>query len=193
MQKRNIFFLVLLICLNACRNTPAKDAAQAAAPGQQVAKDTMNIFPVSDFLAGQIKTIESMPVTPLRLITDSDKTDSAWITREDIQKFARPFFNPVIDSAMLSRFFKGNSFLDQTVNSVTLTYSIIPEFTNRLPLRTITVYIHPETNKVERVYIEKEAGDTIEQLTWKPDDWFSIRKIEDGKINEEKIKWNFAD
>lgn len=192
MHKQYFLFIIVFILLISCDNTREKKRAkQLAATALNDNGDTMNIFPVTDFLSGQIRILEGSPVTPLRLLIKDGKTDSVWIAREDIEKFASPFLTPVIDSMFLNKYFRGNSFLDQTVNAVTFNYGVRPEYAKEVPLKSVTVYIRPQTNKVERIYLEKESADTIEQLTWKANNWFSIRKIEAGRINEEKVKWNF--
>lgn len=192
MHKQYLPFIVLFSLAVSCNSASEKKSALPPGVAQQTRhEDTMNIFPVTEFLTGQIKMLEGSPVTPLRVTDTGGKTDSLWITREDVRKFAAPFLTPVIDSVFLSKYFSGNSFLDQTVNAVTINYGVKSEFAGEIPLKSVTVYIEPQTSRVERIYLEKESADTIEQLTWKADNWFSIRNIKAGRVNEEKVKWNF--
>lgn len=163
-------------------------------------KDNLSMFPVTEFLEGQLKNIENSPVTPLKLIIADGKIDSVWITREMIREFAEPFLTPLIDSASLSFYFDGESFIDQTVNSVTFTYDANQSLPKNISLRTINVYADPELGNITKVYLLKESYldklVTKVQLTWKTDQWCSIRTIvqkeeETTVITEEKVTWNF--
>ncbi len=156
-------------------------------------KDTIPVFPVTDYLLGQLSTIETLQTTPVKIVNDGNKTDSVWIQREDVRPIAAPFLQPVIDSVSLQEYFTGNSFLDQTVGAVTFTYVPKPDFKDDSGLREINVYIDPQTNKVQRIYLVKEKGDTTLQLTWKSGSWFSLRSIVNDKVKEEKVKWGFND
>ncbi len=190
MHKHAFLLILISFSLAACNNGDhsAKDADSKVIASP---KDTLAVFPVTDYLLGQLKTIEEMPVTPLRTVRQSDKTDSSWIKREEVRELAAPFLSPVIDSASLHQFFTGNSFLDQTVNAVTFTYSALPTIPENISLKEINVYIDPQTKEVQRVYLVKEQGDTTLQLTWKTGSWFSIRSINGNNIKEEKVSWSF--
>jgi hypothetical protein len=158
-------------------------------------------FPVTDFLLGQLHQLDSMPVTPLKIIKDGqNKIDSVWLKREDIRQFAQPFLAPVIDSISVSSYFSVKSFLDQTINSITLTYDPKVKLPQNFHLRRWDVYIDPQSGTVKRIYIVKEFGnervDSTLQLTWNVGSDCSIRTIEQlpenqSIIKEEKMIWNF--
>lgn len=159
-----------------------------------------SVFPVTEFLKGQLKKIESSPVTPLKLTMDNNELDSVWISRESVRDFAEPFLTPVIDSASLSPYFDGESFLDQTVNLITLTYFANSSLPKENELKSINIYVNPEDGTVSKVYLLKESYiDSIRtkvQLTWQTDEWCSITTIiqkndENPVIKEEKVIWNF--
>lgn len=192
MQKQASLIVMISILFLACNNEQhsGKQIKETEGIGT-VKKDTLAVFPVTDYLLGQIKVIEDLPVTPLQTFGEKEKVDSNWIKREDIRKLAAPFLTPVIDSASLNSYFSGNSFLDQTVNAVTFTYTALPEAPGDISLREINVYVDPQTNEVQRIYLVKEKGDTTFQLTWKSGSWFSIRTIHGSDITEERVKWNF--
>ncbi|MBW7839104.1 MAG: hypothetical protein H3C36_05600 [Chitinophagaceae bacterium] len=186
------FILLFSLCTAAC--TSNKKTQEPSANTDSLAtiqRDTIPVFPVTDYLLGQISILEQSPVTLLKTTQGNQATDSVWYQREDAEKLAQPFLSPVIDSSSLQKYFKGNSFIDQTINAVTFTYT--PRSAN-LPvdgLREINVYINPQSNEVTRIYLLKEKGDTTIQLTWKSGEWFSVRTISGSKVTEEKVKWNF--
>ena len=163
-------------------------------------KITLSVFPVTEFLKGQLKEVEKSPVTPLKTTTLNGHVDSIWISRDSIRSFAAPFLLPVIDSANLSAYFNGDSFLDQTINSFTLSYEANDKLPQDISLRTIDIYVEPKGNTITKVYLLKETDvgpvRTKVQLTWKTDEWCSIVTItqnngEKPAIKEEKIKWVF--
>ncbi|MEO6188267.1 MAG: hypothetical protein ABIO77_05465 [Ginsengibacter sp.] len=195
MQKSFSFLLIFVVVAVFSCSGPADKKQIAETPA-----DSTMMFPVTDFLEGQLIEIEKMPVTPLKTITIGGKVDSDWVTREDIRAFAAPFLSPKIDSISMSQYFAGKSFLDATLNLVTLTYDpkvVLPKTMN---LRHWDVYINPENNGVQRVYLVYESQENdvniTKQLTWTVGKWCSIRTISqkensDPEIKEERIIWKF--
>jgi hypothetical protein len=195
---KNLFTLLLwgLMLIVASCNSDEKTIATES----PVKKDTISIFPVTDFLKGQLRELDSMPVTVLRTVTVNGSTDSTWLKRESIRLFALPFLARVIDSASVSSYFSAKSFLDQTINAFTLTYDANNNLPDSITLHHWSVYIDPQTNQVQRIYLVKENAKHNEgittQLTWKVNEWCSIRTITEKPgnapdIREEKLKWDF--
>ena len=154
----NKFFypvLGLLFLLFSCNSPDSSETLSAN-------EENSSVFPVTEFLTGQLNIIENSPVTPLKLIIKGDHVDSVWISRDSVRSFAEPFFNPVIDSASLSSYFDGESFLDQTINSVTFTYDANQSLPKDISLRTIDVYVNPDLGTITRVYLLKEKR----TVTW---------------------------
>ncbi len=143
-----------------------------------------------------------MPVTPLKIIIDNGKRDSIWLKKGDIRPFAKPFLSPLIDSISLHELFEEASFMDQTINAVTLSYDPVKKLPDSMKIAHWDVYIDPQKGTVQRVYIVKEEtlnGVALTtQLTWKANKWCSIRTIEQQpkmapRIKEEILKWEFDD
>ncbi|MEO6682086.1 MAG: hypothetical protein ABIN48_04610 [Ginsengibacter sp.] len=163
-------------------------------------KETVAVFPVTEFLQGQLKEIEKSPITALKETIVNDKIDSLWISRDSIRIIAAPFLTPLIDSASLSPYFDGDSFMDQTINFLTLTYNANERVPENFHLRRIDIYIQPESNIVSSIYLLKENSNEKEntkvQLTWKANESFSIRTITQMEgmepiIKLEKVTWDF--
>ncbi len=149
---------------------------------------------------GQIKEIESLPVTPLKIEINGTRQDSGWIDKKNIGKFATPFLHPEIDSANMANLFTGKSFLDQTIDAFTFSYDARAKLPDSIKLTHWDVYIDPHKNTVQRIYMVKT--DTIDskpatvQLTWVAGKWFSIRNIlqvtgKEPIIKEQILKWDF--
>jgi hypothetical protein len=187
-----LFFFIIFTGCGSQKNTQVAPVSASS--------ESLSIFPVTSFLKGQLLEIDSMPVTPLQIITVDGKSDSTWLKRADIRSLASPFLTPVIDSLTMSSLFSEKSFLDQTINSFTFSYDPKTTLPDSLHIRHWDVYINPQTNSVSRVYMVKEKNenniDSTIQLTWLADKWYSIRTIEkepgkEPKVKEMKMIWNF--
>jgi hypothetical protein len=194
MQKLFLFSLLVFIIIFTSCHTEQKPVTVVA----QKISDTTNIFAVTSFLKGQLNMFDTMPVTPLRTISENGKTDSSWLKREDIRRNATPFLTPVIDSVNMTSLFSEKSFLDQTINAYTFSYDAKVKLPDSIKLTHWDVYMNPQTNNIERIYMVKENGDTTTQLTWLVNKSYSIRTIisepaREAKIKEEKMIWNFDD
>ena len=188
-------WLLSLFILSACNNAHNKQAQPI-----NTAEETPPYFPVTDFLLGQLNEIDSMPVTPVKITIAGLKNDSVWLTKKDIRTFAIPFLSPVIDSDFIQKFYAGESFMDQTINTVTFSYdakSILPD---SIKLNHWDVYIDPQKNTVQRIYLVKNNAtngvNVTEQLTWIVNKWCSRRTITQEvnkapEIKEEIMKWDF--
>jgi len=198
MQK---FFTVLIFQLLVLTSCQHSNNEKNEVRYQEKSKETQTFFPVTDFLLGQLRELDSLPVTPLKTVKiNKNKIDSVWLKREDIRDFATPFLLPVIDSVSLSPYFSMKSFIDQTINSITLTYDPIKQLPDSINLRTWDVYIDPQKGTVQRIYIvkenEKDGGNVTTQLTWNVNNYCSIRTItqipgKEPSIKEERMTWNF--
>ena len=188
---------VLLVSLSACHNKKAKQSSRI-----NNTEENQRFFPVTDFLRGQLNEIDSLPVTPLKITISNGKRDSIWLTKKDIRLFVSPFLKPVIDSISMKNYFTEQSFLDQTINAITLTYDPKIKIPDSIKLNHWDIYIDPQQSKVQRIYLVKEEninGATITtQLTWKVNAWCSIRTItqqpnNEPRIKEEIMKWDLDD
>ncbi len=195
---RKIFTFIipgLLIIFTACHSKGKTELTSI-----KDSEETQAIFPITDFLKGQLHEIDTMPVTPLKTVTAKGKTDSIWLKRESIRVFAAPFLTPVIDSVTMSSYFSEKSFLDQTINAATFSYDVKRKLPDSINLHHWDVYIDPQKGTVQRIYLLKEnttdSADITTQLTWKANQWCSIRTItqkpgKDPEIKEEKMTWVF--
>lgn len=198
MQKLFLFSLLnCIIFFSACHSGNTTEPIASSTSG-----DSVNIFPVTSYLKAQLRALDTMPVTPLQIKTSAGKTDSTWMKREDIRKQAAPFLSPEIDSIHMHSLFNEKSFLDQTVNAYTFSYDPKKQLPDSIDLVHWDVYMNPQTNTIERIYLVKEkdsAGSSvIKQLTWVVNKWYSIRTItqnQDNKPNVKEVKliWNFDD
>lgn len=182
--------MVLFYC---CTEQKQQDSQQQKTGSEK----EYTFFAVTEYIRGQLSEMDSLPITPLKIVIQNGRQDSVWMKKENIRPFAGPFLYPKIDSAYLNNFYEERSFLDQTINSITLTYEPINDSAD---YKTIIVYIDPAKNKVTRIYLVKETaggtGNQTMQLTWKSNKWCKITTITEKKdnqpdIKEEIMKWDF--
>ena len=168
---------------------------------QKTTENKNNFFPVTQYLLGQLKELDSLPVTPLKITSINSKTDSVWLKKSEIRSFVQPFLNPVIDSISWSKYFIEKSFLDQTINAFTFSYDPIKQLPDSIELKRWDIYVDPGTGKVKRLYIVKQLNTPPQQtiqLTWKQGYFCKITTITEKpgaspQIKEEQLIWNFND
>jgi hypothetical protein len=190
------FFFILLITgvlITACNQKKVTQQEKA------ITENKNNFFPVTQYLLGQLKELDSLPITPLKVTSINGKTDSVWLKRDQVRSFVQPFLNPVIDSISLSKYFAEKSFLDQTINAFTFSYDPVRQLPDSIELKRWDVYVDPATGKVNRVYIVKQLNATPQQTTqliWKQGHYCKITTIIEKtgvspQIKEEQLTWNF--
>jgi hypothetical protein len=196
MQTKHLAIVIFFIFLQyACNQKKSSVPYQA----QKDSTEQQTFFPVTEYIRGQLKEIDSLPVTPVKIININGKEDSVWMKKEDIRPFAEPFLIPEIDTANFKKLFVGKSFLDQTINAVTFSYDPIDKLPDTLQLRRWDVYIDPQKNSIKRIYIVKQINNngTLQtvQLTWRSNKWCKITTITEQQGNQDKkeetMKWDF--
>ncbi len=169
--------------------------------GHSTEKDTtekQKFFPVTAYLKGEIFNIKKSGVNPLKYTTVNEHTDSVWLKTEDLDAAVQEFLNPVIDSVNLITLFTEKSFMDQSIDAVTLTYDATGILPDSMKLKHWDVYIYPQSGNVKRIYMVKEIdkAKTL-QLTWVSNKWCKVTSIvtDDKGLTkiekEEKLIWDF--
>ena len=91
---KQFLFAAFLLCLFSCHNTP--NTVTSTTPIAAPTRPDTSFFPVTAYIKGQMLQFDSMPVTPLHIITIRDKSDSQWIKREERKSFLSSFLEPEI-------------------------------------------------------------------------------------------------
>ena len=155
-------------------------------------------FPLTSYIKGELLEIKNSGINPLKYTTLNNKKDSAWVKIEEMENVFAEYIQPEIDSSTLAPYFTEKKFFDQTLNAITLTYDPVKQLPDSFQLQHFDVYIEPEKNKVEKIYmVKKLANGKIRQLTWhsgKSARAITVSEDSSGKpvIEDELlIKWNF--
>lgn len=187
-----IFVVAFVILFSACKHSPKTSVEKQNEPVNSEIVE--NFFPVTSYLKGQIAELKSDGINPLILTTNGSRVDSTWLKVDSFNIAFKEFLSPLIDTSNLKSFFKETRFLDQSIPAYTWTYSPISALPDSINLQQWDVYVNPETNKVERIFIKKTAPGNIQlQLTWVAKEYAKIVSIKDNNIIEKDItiKWRF--
>ena len=198
MSKPRFIIFLIIIYLSGCANK--NEEIQSSSPIEQ-SNSQDSFFPVTSYIRGQVLLIDSLPITPLQIISIKGKTDSTWRTKEILKQFLAPFLTAEISETNLTKYFKETRFNDQTIDAITFTYEPKAKLPDSISLRRWDVYVDPEKEVVTKIYIVKhlkENGQNItQQLTWQPGKLAKISTIlnkPDGSLEllkEEQFIWNF--
>ncbi len=135
----------------SCENLQDKKVEGQNETGKQ------EIFPVSAFVAGQLHVVDSLQLPVVKYTTTNNSTDTALISTLEMITLAKEFTEPDITDPQLKKFYRESSFADQSVPSVTFTYSTPnPD----LEIQRVDVIIQPDpvrNDKVSSIYIEKKT------------------------------------
>jgi hypothetical protein len=165
----SIFLLVLAACNN--NKTPKTEANQGTAIDS--ANPNVVFFPVADYVKSQVHMVDSMQLPILKItIVGKDSVPSS-MKQEEFSKIAAEFYTPDISDASIKPEYKETAFADQSIPSVTFTYTTKNP---ALEIQRLDVLVKPDpvqSDKVRTIYIEKffEKGDTSfsQKLFWRAD------------------------
>ena len=101
------FFLGTVIFFAACNiNKKSHGDINTINNSQIIIGDTVsNFFPVTSYLRGEIFSIKTGGITPIKKTTAGKVTDSMWVKETDFETTFSAFLFPVIDTANLKKTF----------------------------------------------------------------------------------------
>ena len=194
MQKTVLVFVTLGFLVQACHEQ-SNDKQPAAV------EEKKDYFPVADYIRSEINYVDSLPLGIVKYHIAQDKKDSSYIKTEEFDKLAKEFLPAELSDSSFTRDFTESSFIDQTTQSVTFTYSTADA---GHILRRVDVLASPEQgfNKVKSIYMEKtiNKGDSIviKKMYWKAKRSFQIISIleagnQPAVTSQLKVVWDNRD
>lgn len=156
-----------------------------------------SFFPVTDYIKGQVEIIKSNPLNPLMIKTVAGKSDSVYVKIESLDSLFSAFTTPLIDTVNLMNNYKQSRFYDKTIDQYTLSYEAKDPNKLEEGLLSWDVYVSPENNMVNRVYLVKQLPNKNQlQLTWESDKYCKMIEINGTKtenpiVKETNILWKF--
>jgi hypothetical protein len=164
-------FLMTGGCSNDKEKRPASDSLTV------VKKD---YFPVLDFLKGEIAYVDSFPLKIVQFRSAQGHKDSSIIQSAAFGELAKEFLSPALEKQAFEKDFTESSFLDQTSQSLTFTYSTKND---QIDVQRVDVLASPSLgfDKVKSIYIEKvirsKDSSVVEKMYWKSRSNFQIIRI----------------
>ena len=188
------FLITILICTTTLYS--CKDEKPSIIKPEQ--KEKGNYFPVSGFLKGQIHYADSIPTAMLKIVTKNNKLDSAYIKRDEFDNLVHDFIFPELEQNIFEKEFKENSFIDQTTQSATFTYS---SNNSKLQLQRVDVLATADESysKVKSVFMQAtiNKNDTIivKKLYWQTNKYFQVATItmlpnQSKTVSQIKVIWD---
>jgi hypothetical protein len=153
----------LLLLAAACHRKEPPPPTPAQTPHATRPADTAqnHFFPIADYIRTEISTVDSTPIAILKYSIENGRTDSAFISSPVFHQLALQFIMPDLDSAFFEKNYSQKTFMDETNDLLTFTYSPLNK---DQPLQRADVLINTEANnQVKSIYLEKtySSGDTV--------------------------------
>src|SRR5882762_1148044 len=115
---------VTLFLLSSCNN--ANTAKKISGVDTAAVVEKQSFFPVTAYIKGQLYSITTKGINPLKYTTIHDHTDSVWLKTEELNSAVKDFLTPEIDSTNLTSLFSENKFVDRSLDDAfTFTYDPI--------------------------------------------------------------------
>lgn len=143
--------------------------------------------------------VDSLQMPLTKTVTINKKSTLTSLSDAEFKSLAQHFREPDINDPTIKKFYKEESFADQSVPSVTLTYSTT---STSMEIQRMDIVVKPDpiqNDKVSSIYIEKlfHKNDTLitEKLYWKANKNFLVvtDKQVGGKslpVEQVKVVWD---
>jgi hypothetical protein len=134
-------------------------------------------FPVAEVIESEIRQIDTTPVALRKLITGNGHADSGFIKPAEFQALAMQFVVPEFRNGQFEKKFTETSFIDNSTQAATFTYSTTDM---DLPLQRVDIVTvpHGENHEMESVYIERQriSGDSsiLDKMFWRAGREFQV-------------------
>jgi hypothetical protein len=152
-----------------------------------------DFLPVQDFLRSEIAWVDSFPAKIVKYTIENGHRDSALIDLKIFDSLAKEFLSPELEKQAFENNFNESSFMDETSQSLSFTYSSQNKET---AIRRVDVLASPslELDRVKSIYIEKIAdgqdGKWLEKMYWKSKSYFQIVWIQSRLTRQLRVVWN---
>ena len=154
-----------------------------------------DFLPVIDFLAGEIKHIDTVPYSFTNYITIDDKTDTVYISKVVFHNILQEFLEVNICDKKYVDFYDETSLIDTSTRLASFTYlSNSPD----MKVSRIDAYIEPTSGKFRKIFIKRiyNNADTLveKQLFWQTTGNFILTTIKTVNaketIKQERVVWD---
>src|SRR4051794_23659522 len=183
-------FLYACFVLISCKNNKKQQSSE------KPAADSSVYYPINDYIRQQVKLVDSIPYYVYRVLVVNGKRDSTTISRPVFDSLVQQFIVPELEEGSLRKNFSESVYVDESTNSVTLTYT--PKDSNA-NVQNAMVLLDTTAHNVKWTFINmlQNKGDStiLQKIGWKGDESCYINRsvsYADGKRNEMQLNivWN---
>ncbi len=168
--------IAMAFLLFACRDNKQQTTETTKTEKQEKTR----FFPVADYLRSEIRYVDSLPLGIVKYSIVNGHTDSVYIKSAEFDQLAKEFLPASLEEPAFGKAFNETSFLDQTTQSATFTYSR----KDKAPgLQRVDVLASPDPgyDKVKSIYLEQSIMNKDTSITkkmyWKAGKSFQIISI----------------
>ncbi len=158
-MKQLFLFSFCLSILFACNNS-----SRTAEINEDVNK---TFFPIAGTIQTELKEIDSLPVAIIKYTQIGERLDTSIFPKEDMKLLVNELIHPDISSPELKKYYKETVFMDNTTNTVTMSYATEHE---EPVIKKIEVTINPENQRVKTIYVEKQEkksdSNVVKKMIW---------------------------
>ena len=194
--KRVLGLAFTSIILYACFGLISCRSNKKQQPGKEQTEDNTVYYPVNDYIRKQIKQVDSIPYYVYRVLVVNGKKDSTTISRPVFDSLTQQFILPELEESALRKNFTESVYVDESTNSVTLTYT--PKDSNTV-VQNAMVLLDTTSQNVKWTFINvlQNKGDStiIQKMGWKGDESCYLNRsvsYADGKRKDMQLNivWN---
>jgi hypothetical protein len=188
--------LIFLSLSISCHDPIKENTSSANTTDSTKTEEKKDYFPVQDYIKSEIAYVDSLPLRIVKYTVHNGKKDSVFLKQAEFDQLAQQFLDSAMEKNSFEKNFSENSFMDQTSQSVTFTYS---KKDNQPGLRRIDVLASPEAgaDKVKSIYIEKTVvvndSPFIQKMYWKSRRNFQVvtmSSIATQPASQLKVVWD---
>ena len=174
-----LYFFSLLF-LSACNSSnPA---------GKNEGPDKV-FFPIAGTILAELRNIDSLPIAIIKYTTAGDRRDTVIFDKKSMRIVADELIKPDISLPDSKKYYKETVFMDNTTNSVTMSYTTEDE---KPEIRKIEVTIDPDNQRVKSIYVEKlnhfDDSTKVRKMIWTPGKNLQVISLINEKEGSEKIR-----
>jgi hypothetical protein len=145
-------------------------------------------YPVAGYIHSQILYLDSVPLAIMKYTTINNKVDTSITEKKDFAIVAEALSTPDISAPELKDQYEETSFIDATLGTISLTYSVKND---TAAIRKTDVLLKQDNTEVSTIYIEKKIAQTdstiLKKALWTAGRNLQVTTIIQYKNAPEKI------
>lgn len=164
-------------------------ACNSSNPAEKNEDLDKTFFPIAGTIIAELKNIDSLPIAIIKYTTSGELRDTVIFDKKNMRTVADELIRPDISLPESKKYYKETVFMDNTTNSVTMSYVTEDE---KPEVRKIEVTIDPDNQRVRSIYVEKlnryDDSTKVRKMIWTPGKNLQVISLINEKNGGEKIR-----